>query len=281
VSRRSSPIAFKDIRPLGIGRLTSCVESTSHRTGSLIGSAKGLFHLADTDSTPRRLRRNPVGFIVSGETGAVCYEEVKGHGRLAVLDHELEERKTDLDLARTINPVAFLSDGIIIFHKAEFVCLDLATGARTRLAEFVATHTMTPLVRVPDGFEFIASYREPRWPTFLHKLILPVEKGGEGMVEVLARAEDPVMSRQFLKLSDGYYLTIPQGRPIFLVYKVFAGAEAGIRTWMLIPIAGDAQPVGMVKVGRALLAACADSLCVFSLSAEFETGRPPAEEAML
>ena len=194
-----------------------------------------------------------------------------------ILNGQFEEVKVDRELARTLNPVAFWQDKIIIFHRAQFAVFRPETGEKQNLAKFVPVHSMTPLAKVEGGYEFIASYREPNWPTFLQKLIVPEKEGEEGSVEVLARAEDPVISRQFLRLSEAYYMLVPSGKPIFLIFKVFPGSESSIRTWVLVPIPAGARPVGLVREGGSIYAACADSLCTFELSDEFGIGQATTE----
>jgi hypothetical protein len=270
--RRTPPITYKDFRPLGIGRLTCCAEGTAARPGILVGSHKGLFHLANPDARIRRVRKHSVDFIVSGETGVVCHEETRTEGRLAILDSRLEELRTDVDLARTINPVAFWNNGIVVFHQDNFDWIDPVSMSRRRIAEFQQVHAMTPLVPVKDGCEFLAAYRKPDWPTYLHKLLLPMSEELDGRVEELARCEDPVMTRHFVRLTPSRYLVVPQGKPIFLILKVFGGTESSLRSWELVPIAGGAHPVGLVRKGNALFAAVGESLLQFDLSGEFAQG---------
>jgi hypothetical protein len=97
-------------------------------------------------------------------------------------------------------------------------------------------------------------------------------RDGRGEVEVVAEAEDPVISRHFMKLRDDKYVLIPQGAPVFLIYRLFPGVPASIRTWELVPLPAEAQPVGLVRKDRDMIAACADSLCRFELAEEYGIG---------
>jgi hypothetical protein len=276
-----SPVSLKEIRLLGIGRLTAFTDSTADHPGFLIGSSKGLYHLTRPDAAPHRVRKFPIVYVISDESGVVCYEEVKGHGRIVVLDNRLEEVRVDEDLARTLNPVALYKGKVITFQRAQFSYFDPVTCERKHLANFVPVQSMTPIAKVAGGYEFFASYREPDWPTFLHKLEIPENNDDEGKVEVLAKAEDPVISRHFLRLSGIYYLVIPPGRPVFLIYKMFPGSESGIRTWILVPVPGGVRPAGLVKWQKSLYAACSDSLCTFELSDELGLDEDATRKVML
>jgi len=268
MATRASSVVFEKARPLGIGRLTACAPSISHPEGMLIGSSRGLFHVADPEAKPRRIRRHPVGFLLAGESGAVCYEERGGHGRLAILDGNLDEVRVDAELARSINPRAYWKNGLIILHQGSLAYLDLQTEERRTLAEFVPTRSLSPFARVEGGFDFIAIHRGPHWPTYLHRLVLPDGPAGDSEVLGLAKAEDPVFARHFIPLPGGDYLVIPQGRPVFEIYKVFPGEVSGLRIWSLTPVAGETHPVGALLIGNRLHAACNDSILVFRLAEE-------------
>jgi hypothetical protein len=268
MTARARSVVFEKARPLGIGRLTASARSISHPEGMLLGSSRGLFHIPDPESKPRRVRRHPVGFLLAGETGAVCYEERGGHGRLAILDGNLDEVRVDADLARSISPRAYWKNGLIILHQGSFAYLDLQTGERRTLAEFAPTRSLSPFARVDGGFEFIAIHRGPHWPTFLHRLALPDDPDGDSVVLRLAKAEDPVFARHFIPLPGGDYLVIPQGRPVFEIYKVLAGEVSGLRIWSLTPVAGETHPVGALLIDNRLYAACNDSMLVFRLADE-------------
>jgi hypothetical protein len=264
---------LKDVRPLGIGRLTGCVNSTAGHPGILIGTSKGLFHYTDPQGSPRRIRKHPIAYAISGESGVVCYEEIRGQGRLVILDSDLEELKSDTALARTINPVAVWESKLVVFHRSGFELLDPKSGDKREIAAFVPLHTMTPLVQAGESYEFIAAEREPSWPTSLYSLTMPSRDGEKGEVEVLAKAEDPLMSRVLLKPSEGFYVVVPQGVPVFLILKVATGKEPVLRSWRLVPIQGEVQPVGLVLSGKEFYAGSGDCLCRFELSDELMEGR--------
>lgn len=265
MAQKSSPIVYKGARPLGIGRLTSLANSTSERPGILLGSPKGLFHMDLPTSKARRIRKYPIGYIISGETGLVCYEEYHERGRLAFLDANLEETKTDTELARKLNPVAFRKGKIILLHQGNFMSLDPLSSEIGLVAPFEETMSITPFIPVGSGYEFIAVLRKPRWRTGLYKLSFYDESA---TVHLLAVAEDPIISRHILKLSGHLYLVIPQGKPLFMIYRLFEGAEPCIRTWQLVPIIGEAQPAGIIRQGKVLLAACSDNLLNFEIKEE-------------
>jgi hypothetical protein len=233
----------------------------------LLGSTRGLYYLSHPEAKPRRLRPSPVGYVLSGEDGAVCYEEARGHGQLVILDAQLAVTRADAALAREINPKAFWNSGLIILHRADFAFLDLVTGEREVLARFSPTRTVGPFAQVGDRYEFVAVHRGPDWPTYLHGFA-PRLEGSEEEVSTLARLDDPIGLRHFLPLPGGDYLAVPQGRPIFLVLAVYPGEAPGLRPWALVPIAGEAHPVGLVLSEGRLYAACADSLLTFGLSGE-------------
>jgi hypothetical protein len=115
----------------------------------------------------------------------------------------------------------------------------------------------------------MASLREPSWPTSLYRLVVREGKEGSGDVQILAKAEDPVMSRQFMRLREDRYLLIPQGVPVLLIYKIFAGPPTSIRTWELLPLPAEVQPVGLIRKDRDLIAACSDGLLRFELGEEY------------
>ncbi len=212
------------------------------------------------------MRPHSVAYLLSGEEGAVCYEEVSGHGRLAVLTGRLEERMVDERLARKINPKAFWKNGLIIHHQGTFAYLDFDTSDRRKLADFVPTRTIGPFARVDEGYEFIAVQRGPHWPTFLHRMVLPDDGPIGGKLVTVAKAEDPIFPRLFLPLPGGDYLVAPQGEAMLEVYKVFTGGTPGLRTWSLTSIPDEARPVGLVLFENRLIAACSDVLLIFELS---------------
>jgi hypothetical protein len=272
VTRKERSIEFREARLLGIGRVTCCAVSPEGKPGILVGGAKGLFHLSGYDSHPRRLRKYPVGYVVSGESGVVLYEDAKDHGRIVILGPLLEELRAESALARKINPVAMWKGRVILFKNGAFESFSPSSGETERVARFAQTHTMTPLWPVESGFEFMASLREPSWPTSLYRLVVRAGRDGSGDVQILAKAEDPVMSRQFMRLREDRYLLIPQGVPVFLIYKVFDGKPASIRTWELLPLPAEAQPVGLIRKDRDLIAACSDCLLRFELGEEYGAG---------
>lgn len=267
VEGRRSPVFFQEIRPLGIGRLTACTTGTLSKPGMLLGSRKGLFHLPHPEAKPQRLRRSPVGYVLSGESGAVCYEEAGKHGRLVILDDQLRVRRVDSGLVREINPKAFWKNGLVILHRGEFAFLDFETGERKRVAGFVETRLVGPLALVGESYEFIAIHRGPEWPTYLHSFAPGVEDDAQE-VAVVAQLDDPIGPRHFLRLPRGDYLLVPQGRAIFLILTIYPGEKPGLRPWALVPIAGDAHPVGLALLNGKLYAACSDSLLTFGLSEE-------------
>ena len=118
MGRLKKVISYEDARPMGIGRIVAVENSTSGAPGILIASGKGLFHAelpkSDGDINQIRLkkiRRNPVGWLISGDSGVVLYEEVKGHGRIAIFDSKLNELLADTALAREISPRAIHDGG--------------------------------------------------------------------------------------------------------------------------------------------------------------------------
>ncbi len=266
--KKESEIKYEDVRPLGIGRMTACLDSTSGKPGLLIGSVKGLYYLEHPESRPKRIRRYPVGYLVSGDSGVVCYEEVSGHGRLAILDGNLEETHVDESLAREINPKAYWNDGLIILHKAKLVHLDFKSGARRILAEIAPTRVVGPFAGVGDGYEFIAVLRGDQWPTWLYRLDLSAGKETGTDLIGLGQAEDPIIARIFIPLPNGDYFVVHQGRLFFQTYRLFHGEKAGFRTWTLVAITGGAHPVGAVLFKRKLYMAGADCLITFRLADE-------------
>jgi hypothetical protein len=268
VQEQDSYIAFEDIRLLGLGRLTALVHSTEARPGILLGSRKGLYHLADPGSRAKRLRRHPIGNILSGEKGVVCYEEIRGKGRLSILDENLGEVRVDTELARSVNPVACWNAGLILFNRDVFEYLDLRDGRRSTLAPFEPIRTLSQFARTGGNFEFIAVHKGPKWPTRLYSLAPSVVGGPEAEVKVKAQAEDPILTRIFLLLGKGAYLAVPQGQPIFSILRVYPGEPDMIRQWALIPIPGEAHPVGLILLKDRLYAACSDSLLKFRVSGD-------------
>ena len=272
MTARKSPIVFDSIRLLGIGRLTACTHSTIARPGILIGSRKGLFLLSKPDAPPQKIRRNPVGYLLSGELGAVCYEESGGRGQFAILDESLETVRVDTGLPRKINPVAYWNDGLVILHKAEFLHMEIETGARKHLADFVPTRSLSPLAKTAEGFDFIAVMRGPKWPTYLYRLVLPSPEK-KAAIETLAEVDSPVVTRQFLRMANGDYLVVPQGKALFSVLRIYPEDREILRQRSVMPIAGEAHPVGMTAIGSMLYVAAADCLLKFNLSDEL-SGNP-------
>jgi hypothetical protein len=259
---KSHAIELIKTRPMGIGRLTSLAHSTSTVPGILIGSSKGLFHFKDPKSKPRRIRRHPVAWVLAGENGTVCYEEVSGHGQLAFLDSSLDEFRIDTDLARTINPKAFWKDGLIILDKGVLNYFDPKTNEKSALAEIGPTRFISPFARTHDGFEFIAAEKGAHWPTYLFNLVLTDD------IELIrvVKSEDVILARNFLPLPNGDYLVHPQGQALFIVYRHFRNDEEGLRTWSLTPIPGDARPVGLLMTENKLYAAASDCLLSFGFA---------------
>ena len=256
-------INFEKARPLGIGRLTACVHSTQKRKGLLIGSTKGLYHMSHPKSKVRRIRSWPVGYLLSGEDGVVCYEEAGGHGRIAVLDADLEERMVDDGLAREINPKAYACRGLLILHRDGIEHMDVSTLERRRLAEYEPCITVGPFASVKGGYEFLAVHRGAHWPTWLYRLDIRGERCEEAVLSRIAQAEDPIFPRVFLPLPTGDYFIVPQGQSVFQTYRLFPGARPELKTWSLVAIPGDAHPVGIVLMDGKLCAAGADCLLIF------------------
>ncbi len=265
-------IEFEKARPLGIGRLTACVPSTEKQRGLLIGSTKGLYHMSNSESKVRRVRNRPVGYLLSSEDGVVCYEEAGGHGRIAVLDTDLEERIVDDQLAREINPKACTCDGLLILHRDAIERMDLSTRERRRLAEFEPAITVGPFASVKGGYEFLAVHRGAHWPTWLYRLDIRGERCEEAVLSRIAQAEDPIFPRVFLPLPTGDYFIVPQGQSVFQTYRLFSGAKPEMKTWSLVAIPGDAHPVGIVLMDGKLYAAGADCLLIFKPGEELLRG---------
>lgn len=261
---KKSLITLDNTRLVGTGQITSFVRSTESSPGFLLGSTRGLYHLEKTTSTPKRIRPNPVIYVHSGTNGAVCYEEVKGHGQIAILDSDLKEKQVDAGLARTINPKAYWHNGLILLHNKFLVYYDLDKRQRTPLVEFPATRMVGQFDRVVDGYEFIAVLKEDNWPTYLYRLV--VDPGNPATLIRLAAADDPVLARDFCKLSNNDYLVIPQGISAFYILRVFEGDKPELRLWSLIPMPDEIHPAGMLIEGDNLYIAAADCLVTFKLA---------------
>ena len=260
-----SPLKFIEGRPMEVGHITCCASSCSYPRGIIFGSNRGLFHIADIDAKPRRVRRWPVGYVLSGVGGAVCYEEASGTGRLAILDSKLEEIKTDSSLARRINPKAYLEGELIIFHQGDFVMLDLDSGRRRVLSRFVPTRTISPFVPVDEGFDFIAIKRGTDWSTNLHRLTVSEDRASADVIN-LAQAEDPIFARHMLRLSCDEYLVAPQSQSMLEIYRIFDGQIPGLRMWTLVQAPGDVHPVGMVQVDKNIYLVGTEGVLIFELT---------------
>jgi hypothetical protein len=263
---RKSAIEYKDIRPLGIGRLTSLVRSTASRPGFLIGCARGLFHLDNPKAKLQKIRKSHVGWIISGEDGLICYEETKGHGQLVFLDTDLNEKLADTGLARTLNPKAFFQSGIIHLNRGELAWLNPVSQERVSLAKIPPSRFLSPFAEVNNGYEFIAVEKSEHWPTGLYRLDLAGWREGNSKLVKVARFEDTILARHFLPLPGGDYLIVPQGQAVFLIYRLFDGKLPSLRTWTLIPIAGEAHPVGILLIGKMLYTVSGDCLLNYRLN---------------
>lgn len=256
---------FVEGRPMGIGQITCCVPSCSYPMGVIFGTRRGLYHIADIQARPRRVRKWPVAYVFSGPEGAICYEEASGTGRLAILDANLEEIKTDVSLARRINPRAYCAGELIIHHQGDFVLLDPLSGRRRTLCRFVPTRSISPFVQVDGEFDFIAIKRGPHWPTDLYRMSFSAD-GEKAEVTQVAQAEEPIFARHILRLPNGQYIVAPRGEPVLEIYRIFEGGVPGLRMWTLVPIPEEAHPVGMVRVKDQMYVAAADGVMIFELS---------------
>lgn len=250
-----------------VGHITCCAPSCSYPRGIIFGSNRGLFHIADIDARPRRVRRWPVGYVMSGTEGAVCYEDAAGEGRLAIMDANLEEIRVDSSLARRINPKAYWKGELITYHQGDFVILDLESSRRHLLSSFVPTRTISPFAPVDKSFDFIAIKRGADWSTNLYRLTVS-EDGTGADIKVLAQADDPIFARHMISLPGGEYLVAPQSQPMLEIYRIFDGQIPGLRMWTLVQVPGDVYPVGMVQVDKNIYIAGTEGILIFELAAD-------------
>jgi len=269
---KKSPIHFENFRPLGIGRITSLVTSTSADPGILLGSSKGLYHLQKPAGKIRRIRFHPVGWVYSGDDGLVCYEEVSGHGQLVFLDQYLSLKLEDRSLARIINPKAHVESGVIILDRGSLAWLDPLDGTRIDLAELPPARFISPFAPLNSGYVFISVEKAEHWPTWLYRLDLDRWRDGGAALIKLAITEDPVMAGLFIPLPGGDFLVIPQGEPIFQVYKIFDGPLPSLRTWTLVSIPGEVHPSGMLLVNDNLYIAAGDGILTFTVGDDILNG---------
>lgn len=269
MQEKKSLITLENVRPTGIGQITSFTRSTDIMPGFLLGGTKGLFHIDTISARPARIRPNPVIYALSGPNGAIVYEEAKNHGQIAILDGSLAEKEVDSSLARTINPKAYWHNGLILLHKKHLVYFDLETRDRTPLVEFPPTRMVGQFERTGNGFEFMAILKDDKWPTYLYRL--DVEPGMEASLTRLAASEDPVFARNFCRMADGTYLVIPQGISAFYIYRISERDENSevdgpeLRLWSLVPIEEEIHASGMLIEDKELYVSAADLVLTFRL----------------
>lgn len=259
----SSLITYSRARPLGLGRITSLASSTHLLPGFLFGCGKGLFFLSDFDSKPEKIRKFPVGWIISGSDGVVLYEVAEKKGRIVILDIFLNERKVDAALARTLYPKAVLQDKILLYRQEHFLLWDIDTEDLSEICEIRPTRLVGPVLKTGNNYEFIVIHRDIGSQCLLYQLVPAGEDSLAWGLNCVSELEDPVSPKHFHLLPDGDYLVVHGNRAVFWTFRIYTGDNPGLRPSSMIPIKANAYPSGIVVERSDIYASSMDTLIHF------------------
>lgn len=261
VATKTSSIIFDEAFPIGIGRLTTIAHSTSATPGILVAGNRGLFHFEDISGKATRVRKNPVGWLISGKNAVVVYEEVAGKGNLAVLDGDLKEIFSDQALARSLNVKAVHEKSLLLYDHFELHIMNIRSAERREIAKIEPVRRFGPFSRSGDAFEFIAIHRDKNWTPVLYSL--SQNTSGSWILDGVAECEDKFVPHHFIALPNGDYLIVNSTRPALWIYRIYPGDEPRMRSREMVPVPADGHPVGVLWSKEGIIAAVHDSLLRF------------------